>query len=89
LVIPAWFIAVPGPNAVNVAAAWQLSHAAVVGTCVAGGIFTAATNVLPTAAAWQLAQALVIPVWFIGVPGPNALKLLAEWQLSHGALVGM
>jgi hypothetical protein len=31
LVIPAWFIAVPGPNAV--VDLWQLSHAAVVGMC--------------------------------------------------------
>jgi hypothetical protein len=29
-----------------------------------------------------------MPVWFIGVPGPNAVKLLAEWHVSQAPVVG-
>jgi hypothetical protein len=40
---------------------------------------------------WQLVQPVMMPVWFIGVPGPNppVLVLLVEWQVSHDELVGM
>jgi hypothetical protein len=36
---------------------------------------------------WQLAQPLTMPVWIIVVP-ENDVNLVAEWQVSHAALVG-
>ena len=72
---------------VNFVAAWQVSHAAVVGICVAGGVTTVTpAKLLP--AAWQVAQPVVIPAWFIAVPA-KLVKALAEWQVSQAALVGM
>ena len=70
-----WFIAVPGPNAV--VELWQLSHAAVVGmwpaTC---GFGVTPANTIPVGlAAWHVTHPLAIPLWFIGVFGPNAVKL--------------
>ncbi len=45
-------------------AAWQVSQAAIVGICVAGGATgTMLAKLRP--AAWQVAQPLVMPAWFI------------------------
>ena len=57
---------------------WQVSHAAVVGTWVAG---------LPLAVVplWQVAQPDVMPLWLKTAP-VNAVVLL--WQVSHAAVVG-
>jgi hypothetical protein len=38
---------------------------------------------------WQLAQLLVMPVWLMGVPGPNAVKLAGAWQFSQAVVEGM
>ena len=80
-----WFIAVP-LKFVNLAGAWQLSHAAApTGMCVAGGVTTATPKKL-FPVAWQVAQAVpATGVWFIAVP----LKLVnfdGAWQLSHAAV---
>src|SRR5512142_2913812 len=76
-VIPAWFIAVLA-KFVNLDAACQVSHAAVVGICVAGGVtIVTPKKLLP--AAWQVAQAEAMPAWFIAVPA-KLVKLDAEWQ---------
>jgi hypothetical protein len=79
-----WIIAVP-ENAVNLLAEWQVSHAAVVGIWFTG----LDTGVTPAKAwpLWQLAQPLRMPVWIIAVP-ENDVNLVAEWQVSHAALVG-
>ena len=62
-VMPAWFIAVPA-KLVKALAEWQLSQAAVVGICVAGGaIGTMLAKLKP--GPWQVAQPLVMPVWLI------------------------
>jgi hypothetical protein len=47
------------------------------------------TGVTPAKAwpLWQLAQPPTMPVWIIAVP-ENDVKLFAEWQVSHAALVG-
>jgi hypothetical protein len=36
---------------------------------------------------WQVLQPLTMPVWIIAVP-EKLVNLLAEWQVSHGWLVG-
>jgi hypothetical protein len=36
---------------------------------------------------WQVVQPDVMPVWFIAVPGPNAVVLL--WQVEQSRLVGI
>ena len=65
LVIPAWFMAVPGPNAVNAVGEWQLSQAnPLIGKCVAGGsLGVMLAKVSP--AAWHCAQLVVMPEWLI------------------------
>jgi hypothetical protein len=86
VVMPAWFIAVPA-KLVNLVGAWQVSHAAVVGMWVAGGVtIVTPAKLLPVA--WQVAQPLVIPAWFIAHK-EKLVKLLVVWQLSQAAVVGM
>jgi hypothetical protein len=69
--MPAWFILVPA-KVVKFAAEWHVSHAPDVGRWLLGLVFTVTpAKVLPVS--WQVAQPLAIPLWFIGVPGPNAL----------------
>ncbi len=48
---------------------------------------TPANGVPVTLAAWQVVQPLAMPLWFIAVPA-KVVKLLAEWHVSHVALVG-
>ena len=59
-VIPEWFIA-QREKLVKLLLVWQLSQAAAVGICVAGGVtMVTPAKLLPVA--WQVAQPLVIPV---------------------------
>ena len=51
------------------------------------GLTTTVTPVKLSPAPWQVAQPLVIPLWFIGVPGPKAVVEL--WQVAQSVLVGM
>jgi hypothetical protein len=77
-------------NDVNVVAEWQVSHAVVpYGTCAGdspvGVLIVTPYHAMP--AAWQLAQPLVMPVWFIAVPGPNAV--VEAWHTLQSSPVGI
>jgi hypothetical protein len=75
---------------------WQLSHAAVLGTCtglklaMVLGTIPAKVPVV-TLAPWQLAQPLVMPLWLKAellnlapvFTGSVKLLLVPTWQLSH------
>ena len=85
--IPLWFIAVPGPNAV--VELWQLAQSSVVGMCpVPRGAGVTPRNAVPVvAAAWHAVQPLVMPLWFI-TPDLGPVLPLA-WHCVHAAVVGM
>jgi hypothetical protein len=80
--MPVWFIGVPGPQATKFVVVWQNSHDWVVVTWL-----TYADLPLAIVPLWHDAQPVTMPVWFIGVPGPQAVKFVAEWQDSQAAVV--
>jgi hypothetical protein len=73
--MPWWLNAVPTNVVVD---RWQVSHAAVVGTCEAA---------LPRAVEplWHVAQPVVMP-WWLNVAPVNVV--VDRWQVSHAAVVG-
>ena len=81
----AWFIAVPA-KLVKLPAAWQLSHAAVVGMWFVGLVLRLVTPVKLFPLSWQVAQPPVIPLWFIAVPAKLEVDL---WQVVQSAVVGI
>jgi hypothetical protein len=86
LVIPAWFIAVPGPNLL--VEVWHAAQSPLAGMCpVPCALGVTPRNAMPEAAeAWHVVQPLAMPVWFI-TPGlyPEALV----WQSVQAWDVGM
>jgi hypothetical protein len=72
---------------------WQLEQSSEVVMCV-GDASSLLLGVTPAKAwpLWQVVQPLTIPTWFIiamDVGNKNDVKLVGEWQVSHGILVGM
>ena len=84
LKMPVCDISVP-ENVVKLLEEWQVSHGILVGRWLDG----LDTGELPKNdwPLWQVAQPLTIPVCDISVP-ENVVKLLEEWQVSHGILLG-
>ena len=77
-VMPVWFIAVLGPNAVVLL--WQVEQSSDVGIWVAG------LPITPPAPVWQLAQPDVMPEWLKVAPA-KLVKLL--WQVTQSAVVAI
>ena len=71
---------------------WQVPHSPLLGwfgSCAAVGRVTIVTPKKLLPVSWHVAQAVPLTAaWFIAVP-ENVVKLLAAWQLSQAAVVGM
>ena len=92
VVMPVWFISVPGPQAVKFVVVWQNSQLwlASVGICAG----TADDWPLASLPLWQVTQLVTMPAWFItpvfqfaGLESTAAA--VVAWHSSHGWAVVM